>query len=77
MRNNGIVTLCIGVKSGTNKTVCQLPAGYRPKAGRYYPLTNFTSKTAGIFFISDNGNVQLENSEVGKDVFANVSFPVN
>lgn len=73
-RTNDIVTLTLSLKSGTAKMVCQLPVGFRPKASSYYAITNLTSHTASVFYITTDGYVQLENAEVGKSIFANVSF---
>lgn len=73
-KNNNIVTLILALKSGTAKTVCQLPAGFRPEKFSYYPITNLTKREAGVFSISSDGFITLEGPEVGNAIFANISF---
>lgn len=73
-KNNNIVTLMLALKSGTTKTVCQLPAGFRPENFSYYPITNLTKREASVFSISKDGFVILEGPEVGNTIFANISF---
>lgn len=73
-KNNNIVTLMLALKSGTAKTVCQLPAGFRPEKFSYYPITNLTKREASVFSISRDGFITLEGPEVGNTIFANISF---
>ena len=73
-KNNNIVTLMLALKSGTTKTVCQLPAGFRPEKFSYYPITNLTKREASVFSISTDGFITLEGPEVGNSIFANISF---
>lgn len=73
-KNNNIVTLMLALKSGTAKTVCQLPAGFRPEKFSYYPITNLTKREASVFSISKDGFITLEGPEVGNTIFANISF---
>lgn len=71
---DGIVFLKLSLKSGTSKDICQLPEGFRPALFSYYPITNLDNHAAGVFGISSGGWITVENSEVGKAIFANVSF---
>lgn len=71
---DGIVFLNLNLKSGTSREVCQLPEGFRPTSFSYYPITNLDNHAAGVFGISAGGWITVENSEVGKAIFANVSF---
>lgn len=64
----------LALKSGTAKTVCQLPAGFRPEKFSYYPITNLTKREASVFSISKDGFITLEGPEVGNTIFANISF---
>lgn len=73
-KNNNIVTLMLALKSGTAKTVCQLPAGFRPEKFSYHPITNLTKREASVFSISRDGFITLEGPEVGNTIFANISF---
>lgn len=73
-KNNNIVSLMLALKSGTAKTVCQLPAGFRPEKFSYYPITNLTKREASVFSISSDGFITLEGPEVGNSIFANISF---
>lgn len=77
IKTGNVVTLTMSVKSGTTKSICQLPAGFCPKNSGYFPVVNLTDKTSSVFFISHDGYVQTENNEVGKSIFANVSFLTN
>lgn len=76
--SDGIATLTLGIKNGTQKTVLYLPEGFRPKVGRYYPCVEFTKQISYIFYIAANGAVQMENYFVNNSsqVFINVSFEV-
>ena len=71
---DGIVFLKLSLKSGTSKDIFQLPEGFRPTLFSYYPITNLDNHTASVFGISAGGWITVENSEVGKAIFANVSF---
>lgn len=66
--------LKLSLKSGTSKDIFQLPEGFRPTLFSYYPITNLDNHTASVFGISAGGWITVENSEVGKAIFANVSF---
>ena len=74
---DGIVFLKLSLKSGTSKEVCQLPEGFRPESFSYYPITNLDSRSASVFGVSAGGWITVENSEVGKAIFANISFKAN
>lgn len=71
---DGIVFLKLSLKSGTSKDIFQLPEGFRPTLFSYYPITNLDNHTASVFGISAGGWITVETSEVGKAIFANVSF---
>lgn len=76
--SNGIATLTLGIKNGTQKTALYLPEGFRPKVGRYYPCVEITKNVGYVCYISADGAVQIENVFVNNSsqVFINVSFEV-
>lgn len=76
--SNGIATLTLGIKNGTQKTALYLPEGFRPKVGRYYPCVEITKNINYVFYIAVTGAVQIENLFVNNSsqVFINVSFEV-
>lgn len=73
-RTNDIVTLQLSIKSGTANNVCQLPAMCCPKNSAYFPINNLSDKTGSVFYITSDGYVRVESADIGKNLFANVSF---
>ena len=76
-KNGKIANLRLALKNGTANAICQLPEGYRPTTSGYYPITNLSNRTASVFYITNEGYVQIEGTEIGKIIFANVSFLTN
>ncbi len=76
-KTNNIVTLQLTVKSGTANNICQLPAVYCPQHDAYFPVNNLSDKSASVILITSSGYVRAESNDIGKSIFANVSFLTN
>ena len=73
-RTNDIITLQLSVKNGTANTICQLPARYCPQNDAYFPINNLSDRAGSVFYITTDGYVRVESADLGKNLFANVSF---
>ena len=76
---NNVVHIQICVKSGTETTVAILPEGYRPKELLFFPMTVATGDgivTDPYGSLSQEGELQCPQMNVGKLIFMNFSFLV-